>query len=1285
MNDPGRSQNVASDLGSSDAHALKSTTQQLVPANDPATATISDHHTPDLKISDSKEHPQSSNFTMEDSTLLSLPYNEKRVSIRETQTDEEIMAIARDRCLQDYQVKRVHERRSGFLGTFGKRRSTMNVAHEAGSGECLDGITIDGSPTLLCPTRPPPSIPVASEPHIASRPPRNFTSSLKGRFVNAFRRPSKTMSSQTSIPPQHVEAKDFQWTVKDYDLDASMTMSGIITAAGKNKPADSLMIDNVDLTHDTHTFATAQKNVSATPNSTARSRITSWTNSTVAGTSTLRSRHLAFDDESHEQEHPVRPATAPAHLPAPGEVPRVRKVSSFFGRPVHNRLRKSSKADLRDSSEQSKGLFDALQKRIRPKRSVQMIPAPDAEIRLEATTSVETFTRAMLPSQSRQNLRDDAAEGASITETVGRRAPTVRTVTPDQHVMTHSFACDVFSPIEEVASPLEVEDRLESEPILVRPNRHQLMQRMQRAKNRWRDTLDAGEQGAPRRAKGAVAEGLTRDIYPHNPYVLTEYHPYDYSPAPEESRDLPHHAQIPPALHASHSDDVRDKHSFLHPKYPPPPPPPAFTARTPPARLYNPSRRNGQLHTYPRVDLPSAMSGRATPSPTPQARTDPRSTGGGALMSPSVYSRATDGASLRVASPPATPEVSQWKKYDMAEDTLDKTPTAALESAAKVVKRKESKVTFTADVAGADFRNKSDHDAEALGGSIITVTGREVKRYRVPFSKAKTTTTPAESNVHTSSTDQLPGVLPKHKVLTASRKPSLEWRRWLSNELNIFRFGGGGKGAEDSKGENRKASAASEITSKLADENLAGTAASGDVALSGDQQASKTIFMRPDNVKFTESVDVVTSSSNEKTKSSDERLPHSRHSSYTRIRSRATSRSSSSGYMNERYPMVVSAMDVTTAASMTESRRRGPKKAASFADRTTPPEPVVSENEFSGHDDAFIEMDETDDQVYGADVEELPRVFRQSPPHVVPAMEAPMPGSRTRSALELRVRYSAAAGQVSKALEIRKTRQETMVHPALRGENSSSETASQTVAEQTQIVHADHASPGSPPPQNPLRIGEDPTLMRISAGPYADDDASDLDVHVADYADNKDSKGRDFEVAGAKLNSNTHREAVRRHSANTADHVHSPSKTFASGRQKHIQRMSAPGGVKISEISLLPPRPQHSAQRRPTPIAADVTLERTSSSAWLKGDTPPMISIIDSRTAPKAKVSIGENMRPSTANFQKQSPIAVLAEASQDKLHSLFIEDSKDRKPSPPTHHIHYRRSKTLITPHGHA
>jgi hypothetical protein len=209
--------------------------------------------------------------------------------------------------------------------------------------------------------------------------------------------------------------------------------------------------------------------------------------------------------------------------------------------------------------------------------------------------------------------------------------------------------------------------------------------------------------------------------------------------------------------------------------------------------------------------------------------------------------------------------------------------------------------------------------------------------------------------------------------------------------------------------------------------------------------------------------------------------------------------------------------------------------------------------------------------------------------------------------------------------------------------------------------------------------------MRISAGPYADDDASDLDVHVADYADNKDSKGRDFEVAGAKLNSNTHREAVRRHSANTADHVHSPSKTFASGRQKHIQRMSAPGGVKISEISLLPPRPQHSAQRRPTPIAADVTLERTSSSAWLKGDTPPMISIIDSRTAPKAKVSIGENMRPSTANFQKQSPIAVLAEASQDKLHSLFIEDSKDRKPSPPTHHIHYRRSKTLITPHGHA
>jgi hypothetical protein len=618
-----------------------------------------------------------------------------------------------------------------------------------------------------------------------------------------------------------------------------------------------------------------------------------------------------------------------------------------------------------------------------------------------------------------------------------------------------------------------------------------------------------------------------------------------------------------------------------------------------------------------------------------------------------------------------------------ADDSGDKTPVAPRRSSEKLVKRKESKVAFTADVTAVNVRDESVNDTEVLGGSVITVTAREVKRYRVPFSKSKPTPTSAESNVQTLSTDQASEKLPKHKVLTASRKPSLEWRRWLSNELNIFRFGSGSKEVENSKADSRKDSAATDVTSKPACEKLATTAASDDAVVFGKQPTPRNIPPIP--AELIRSAEMLISPSNDTIKSNDERLPHSRTSSRPHIRSRATSRSSSSGYMNERYPMVISAIDIGTAASIAESRCRGPKKAASFAGRTISSEPAVPEDDLPDQDEAFIEMTENVEQAQAADALEVPSMTHDEPLRIVPSTEVsttrPVPKYRTRSALELRAKYNAGAGQVSKALEIRKTRQGPTGHPALKKENSHTETVSQAGAKRTpvpQIDHVDYAPPGSPPPRHPLRLAEDPTLRDISAGPYADEGDSDGDVHAAGRVVNAQNEELDLEAAGAELMNEDLVEPIQGHSAAIADHASFRPKATASDRRRQAQRKPAPSGVKVSQSSLLPKGPKHPAQRQPTPIAASITLENSSNVAWLRSEASPAPSNPDIKTAPKAKFSIGENTRPST---QMQSTKPAMTKPSKEKLPSHSVEPSKDRKASRTRHH----QPTTKTAPLGHA
>ncbi|USW52913.1 hypothetical protein Slin15195_G062320 [Septoria linicola] len=176
-----------------------------------------------------------------------------------------------------------------------------------------------------------------------------------------------------------------------------------------------------------------------------KSRVTSWTNSTIAAMSSIRSnrrpshhfdpppepvlelnsrglrKRSSFFTGSARNRNPVDPAIEPIISSVNHEL---RKKSSFFGGPVRNRLNRSSRAELSGASEESAGLYSALQKRIRPSRSGNLTDGTETSRLFDASTLHDTsFFEPTLP--------------------------TIRTITPDPGLCT----VDIPSPVNEIGSP----------------------------------------------------------------------------------------------------------------------------------------------------------------------------------------------------------------------------------------------------------------------------------------------------------------------------------------------------------------------------------------------------------------------------------------------------------------------------------------------------------------------------------------------------------------------------------------------------------------------------------------------------------------------------------------------------------------------------------------------------------------------------------------------------------------------------------------------------------------
>ncbi|KAI6913478.1 hypothetical protein KC334_g1395 [Hortaea werneckii] len=467
-----------------------------------------------------------------DSTVTT--FSSAKPSIRKTQTDEEILALARDKCLRDFQQKKPRERKSMLLAPFQRRRTTLwQQSSDDGYDHELPPFNYAGNDTLpplpSLPPPPPPPVPKMDSalPTLAEKTDKKsriFSDTLKGRIKKAFRKTSKTPGE---IPVQHIEAKQLHYPADPASYQSSK-------AFNKDPFAD---FEDIPPLPPKFRANSGSSKESLAQYSDAKSRVTSWTNSTVAGTinSKVSQRPMTIDDSSKT-------------LPRSGSQATLRKASSFFGRPVINKLRKTSMAQLK-SNEESQGLYSALQERIRPSKR-PITPSISVEAaQPESSTAIEG--RASLPSQQRGRVAASRSSAHSIRS--------IRTVTPDPT----DVKLNICSPVPEVASPDGVEqsssniDRTDSKVALqfppsdvqrrharraIPPSSEQLARRMEKSKNRWQCPLDEFSPAAPRSNRAAMVDD--------NPYELRSLS--RSHPQPPLSNDLPHHTRIEQTAESAH-------------------------------------------------------------------------------------------------------------------------------------------------------------------------------------------------------------------------------------------------------------------------------------------------------------------------------------------------------------------------------------------------------------------------------------------------------------------------------------------------------------------------------------------------------------------------------------------------------------------------------------------------------------------------------------------------------------------------------------------------------------
>ncbi|KAK3117865.1 hypothetical protein LTR53_000278 [Teratosphaeriaceae sp. CCFEE 6253] len=452
-----------------------------------------------------------------DTTATTSDATSPKPATREMQTDDDILALARDRCLQDFQQKKVRERKSFILAPFQKRRATKSFPLSDGAYETSLPPFNYAHDAVHAPLPPAaaalPIVPVTITKW--DQKPRKASETLKGRIKNVFR---KSVRAPSGLPLQHVEARHVYYDISE---DAPLTVPHEAVDPFATFTQASLGAAEKETTIDAG-CGSSQGQCSETA-----SRVTSWANSTTAGTCTSRAG----------ADH-VAPAKERAGLHRSNSVSTLRKAKSFFENPGQNKLRRASKAELK-GSEESQGLYSALQQRIRPAKRT---PTPDSATVIDGQTASR---QSRVPCE----LLSVPSQQQAVSLSTRYSTPTIRSVTPD----SRRFMQRICSPVEEVLSPdvgvvpiLSAQDHertlLQRRPPTKAPapSQEQLQRRMEKSKNRWQTPLD---ELSPHPARANMDE---------NPYELRSLSQTHQQP--QVRNDLLHHAKLPDPAHPLRRD-----------------------------------------------------------------------------------------------------------------------------------------------------------------------------------------------------------------------------------------------------------------------------------------------------------------------------------------------------------------------------------------------------------------------------------------------------------------------------------------------------------------------------------------------------------------------------------------------------------------------------------------------------------------------------------------------------------------------------------------------------------
>ena len=445
-------------------------------------------------------------------------------------TDDGRVSMARDHCILDSKHKDVRERKSFILAPLQKlRAATANRPNEKSYDSSLPPFNYADDPTM-------PSLPHGMDKvevvDSSSKGERTFSSTLRGRLQKVFRKASR---APTGLPAQHVESRYLHYGSGEDPYDSVLRQR-----VGRLEGRVSGLAGEMDEgQHDS-----ANSRLSAAQHSDTRSRVTSWTTSNAPGT--CPTSRAEFHQQSDQE------ARRRGTLERSDSIRSLRKASSFFGRPIMNRLRRASKAEMKGSDE-SQNLYSALQARIVPGRSTPS-PNPCSDGKQRIAAPPPSSARSRLPSQ--QTVR------AVATTSRRHSTPNVRSVTPEPM----AYKLGICSPVPEVVSPQlttthDQKDRaqgsISSRDLAAKappPPAEYLARRAERSKNRWQSQLNDPFPAMPR---------VSRYVSEDNPYKLPSIN--DRHIQIQDASDLPHHVRvaqdITPARHEVLSPSVYSRAS----------------------------------------------------------------------------------------------------------------------------------------------------------------------------------------------------------------------------------------------------------------------------------------------------------------------------------------------------------------------------------------------------------------------------------------------------------------------------------------------------------------------------------------------------------------------------------------------------------------------------------------------------------------------------------------------------------------------------------------------------